>query len=101
MGAVGRPASRPATGQAIPAGDVGAQRNSSADRAERVAATVRAGMARGQEQPRLAPYRALIVVRRFTAVTLGNPYAVNCEMVKPGTEPVSAGAVFWVAMVGF
>ena len=42
---------RPAAGQGLPAGHVGPQRNSSADRAQRVAAAVRAGVARGQEQP--------------------------------------------------
>ena len=51
VGAIGRLARRPAAGQVISAGDVGPQRDSPVDRAERVAAAVRAGVARSQEQP--------------------------------------------------
>ena len=50
MGAIGRPTGRPAARQVVPARDVGTQCDSSADRTERVAAAVRAGVARGQEQ---------------------------------------------------
>ena len=43
------PARRPAAGQDLPAGDLGPQRDSPTDRAQRVAAAVRAGLARSQE----------------------------------------------------
>ena len=45
-----RLAGRPAAGQGLPARHVGTQRDPSADRPQRVAAAVRAGVARGQEQ---------------------------------------------------
>ncbi|AAS04004.1 hypothetical protein MAP_1687 [Mycobacterium avium subsp. paratuberculosis K-10] len=49
VGAFRRAAQRPATGQAVPAGDVGPQRNSPVDRAQRVAAAVRARVARSPD----------------------------------------------------
>ena len=49
VGAIGRPVGQPSAGQDLPAGNVGTQRDPSADRAQRVAAPVRARVARGQE----------------------------------------------------
>src|SRR5205823_3596998 len=51
LGAISRLAGRPAIRQVLPARDMGPQRDPSTDRAQCLAAAVRAGVARSQEQP--------------------------------------------------
>ena len=68
-----RAAGRPAAGQAVPAGHLGSQRDPPAHRAERVAAAVRAGVARSQEVRPPPRYARAAPGRRTASRTISGP----------------------------